>query len=131
MRRLVPIVAALLMACGAQQQDDLHRLADFSLDDLAAAQADAEAHHDVIAVACYPAIARLVGEVREAGAEQPKPGGFYGFQRVRDGVKAIRGGGGDLPDYLKLGCAALAFDAAGDAKLIINRIAAIAAGGIP
>ena len=74
--------------------------------DLDAALADATAHNDTLALACYPVLKKYVTS-NPIGQNDIK-GPISGFQRARDVSKGI--GNSGVPDDLRLGCAALVQD---------------------
>ena len=128
LKRFVPFVAVLLLgactitpppAATGDVQADLAALGRFTVADLQAAQADAIAHNDVIAAACYPALIQFVSGLPAVGGTVA--GAFSAFQQARDLHKGVSAG---LPDYLRLGCAALVQDE----KQMILKLAAIGAG---
>lgn len=86
-----------------------------TLIDLDAAQTIAVAHGDVIAAACYPALKQFFTEQTGTGTptvDQVR-GVFSGFEKVRVERMAVEAKGSTgvkIPDYLKLGCAALVQD---------------------
>ncbi len=120
---------ALLAACAAPTTSPtadapgatpLAQLADFAVSDLEAADADAQAHGDEIAHACYPALIRFV-QAAPTG-QQTVLGAFSAFQKTRDLAKGVRRG---VPDYLVLGCAPLVADIKGDAAALVGTLAAL------
>jgi len=135
--RFAYLALLLLAGCTAQQQQTnanvnaaLARLAAVSIADLNAAAADAAAHNDTLAVACYPVLANFVITLQQNPGHPAVPAGaFDAFQRARDIYKGIGGGGlADIPNSVKLGCAALFLDAQGDVLSFINMLTRIASG---
>ena len=128
-----------LIACTQQQQANtdinaaLAKLASVTIADLNAAAADAQAHGDVLAVACYPALANWVMTLQQAhGGQSAVPvGAFDAFQHARDAYKGFTGASGGLaavPNSVKLGCSALYLDAKGDVLSFIALLTRIASG---
>ncbi len=103
--------------------------------DLDAAQVIAVAHGDALAAACFPALKQFL--VAQTGTATPTPdqikGVFSAYEKARVERIALEGAaatGVKLPDYLKLGCAALLQDE----RLFALRIAALIGGtyvGVP
>lgn len=103
--------------------------------DLDAALVIANAHGDVIAAACWPALKRFLTE--QTGTATPTAdqvrGVFSAWEKARVERIALEGKAGQgvkLPDYLKLGCAALVQDE----RLFALRLAAMIGGasvGVP
>lgn len=98
--------------------------------DLDAALAIAQAHNDELAIPCWPALKRFFTETTgspNATADQIK-GVFSAWEKARVERIAIEGksagGGTILPNYLKLGCAAMVQD---DRNFFIRLAAMIAA----
>lgn len=91
-----------------QPASGLDKLADFTLNDLANADADAVAHNDQVAHMCYPALTRFVTELQGQNAGITVAGAFGAFQRTRDLANQLNAG---LPQYLVIGCAPLIVDA--------------------
>lgn len=133
-------VAVLLAGCTAQQQQQtntnlnnaLAKLAAVSIADLNAAAADAAAHNDTLAVACYPVLANWVITLQQNHGQPVVPmGAFDAFQHARDIYKGFSTPGGALasiPNSVKLGCSALFLDAQGDVLGFINLLTRIASG---
>lgn len=103
--------------------------------DLDAALVIANAHGDVIAAACWPALKQFFTEQTGTGTptvDQVR-GVFSAWEKARVERIALEGKAGTgvkLPDYLKLGCAALVQDE----RLFALRLAALIAGasvGVP
>jgi hypothetical protein len=98
--------------------------------DLAAADAIAVAHNDVVAHACYPVLAKYLPGQGKPTIDQIK-GVFSAFEEARAtrlGIESRVSGG--LPVELKLACAQLLMDE----QQFILRLAAIAGGsavGVP
>jgi hypothetical protein len=98
--------------------------------DLAAADAIAVAHNDVVAHACYPVLAKYLPGQGKPTIDQIK-GVFSAFEEARAtrlGIESRVSGG--LPVELKLACAPLLMDE----QQFILRLAAIAGGsavGVP
>jgi hypothetical protein len=131
------LALVLLAGCTAQQQQTntnvdaaLARLAAVSIADLNAAAADAAAHNDTLAVACYPVLANFVITLQQNHGQPVVPAGaFDAFQHARDIYKGLNGAGmSAIPDSVKLGCAALFLDAQGDVLSFINMLTRIASG---
>ena len=124
MKTLAIICGLALSACAANQTNNnaVVSLTSFAITDLQAAQADAEAHGDQIAAACYPALITFVSQLQNSAQESRPVGGFSGFQRARDAVKDTEAG---VPVYLRIGCAALAQDVTGDVAQFLGSLASI------
>jgi hypothetical protein len=130
----------LLVACTQQQQVNtdintaLAKLASVTISDLNAAAADAQAHGDVLAVACYPVLANWVISLQQQAHGQPlvPSGAFSAFQAGRDVYKNFSGAAGGglaaVPNSVKLGCSALYLDAKGDVLSFITLLTRIASG---
>lgn len=131
MRNLTATVALLaLVGCASQSpaqssapapalSDQLQKIAAFTLADLAAADADAVAHGDVIAHACYPALEKFV-----SGLPSPTgtvAGAFAAFQKARDLGNQAQAG---VPSYLTIGCAPMVVDT----QTLLAKLAGIGAG---
>ena len=112
----VGILAALfLTSCATREvvsrlkEDPEAKLFDVvrqvAIEDLDAAMADATAHNDAIAMACYPVLKKYV-QLGDTGKSKIV-GAFSAFQRARNFSANI---GGGVPDDLRLGCAALVQD---------------------
>lgn len=100
-------------------------LQQVTVEDLDAATADAVAHNDVLAAACYPVLKKYVAQGLPGQAKVK--GAFEAFQRARDGVNQFQAG---VPTDLRMGCAPLLMDV----QQMAMRIAAIAGAkshGIP
>jgi hypothetical protein len=137
MRKFLAVLAALaLTGCASvslpshpQPQSVSEALANLKGDvqiDLAAADAIAVAHGDVLAHACYPVLAKyLAPQGGTVSADQIK-GVFSAFEEARATRKSVEGksGGSLIPDDLKLGCAALLQDE----RDFLVRLAVIAGG---
>ena len=134
--RLAALACLLLAGCTAQSNANLNaqmaKLAAVTIADLNAAAADAGAHGDVLAAACYPPLANWVLTMQQQhGAPVSVPvGAFSAFQQTRDVVKGLTSGGGmaSIPNSVKLGCAALYLDAQGDVLGFVALLTAIATG---
>ena len=124
MRSLVIFCALALSACAAGKANNnaVVGLTSSAITDLQAAQADAEAHGDQIAAACYPALITFVAQLQSSAQQSQPVGGFSGFQRARDAVKDAEAG---VPVYLRIGCAALVQDVTGDAAQFLGSLASI------
>lgn len=107
-----------MAAAATPIQDNLQKVAAFTIADLANADADAVANNDQIAHMCYPALSRFVTEL-QGSASGTVSGAFGAFQRARDLANKANAG---LPQYLTIGCAPLFVDA----NAMIVRIAALA-----
>jgi hypothetical protein len=128
MKPLAIICMLALSACAAGQTKDnaVVSLASFAISDLQAAQADAEAHGDQIATACYPALITFVTQLQSSAQQSSPAGTFSGFQRARDAVKDTEGG---VPVYLRIGCAALVQDVTSDVAQFLGALASIGVKG--
>src|SRR6185437_13569753 len=136
--RIAYLAVALLAGCTAQQQQQtntnlnnaLAKLAAINIADLNAAAADAAAHNDTLAVACYPVLANWVITLQQNHGQPVVPAGaFDAFQHARDIYKGLGGAGlAAIPNSVKLGCAALFLDAQGDVLSFINMLTRIASG---
>jgi len=129
------LLVLLLAGCAAQSNaslnDSLAKLASVTIADLNAAAADAGAHGDVLAAACYPPLANWVMTMQEQhGAPIAAPAGaFSAFQQTRDVYKGLTAGGlAAVPPTVKLGCSALYLDAMGDVTQFVSMLALIATG---
>lgn len=89
----------------ASVQDALGKISQFTVADLQAADADAVAHNDAIAHACYPPLIKFVQSLQ--GPNGTVAGAFSAFQAARDIRLGVQSG---LPVDLKLGCSALVQD---------------------
>jgi hypothetical protein len=94
----------------------------FTVTDLAGAEADAVAHSDELSRPCYAALGQYITTLPTS--KTYGVGAFSAFQKARDFRHGVEGG---LPNYVKLGCAALVMD---EAKLIAE-LAAIGAAPSP
>lgn len=119
------LAAFLLASCSSTGQSsldsDIAKIANFSIADLQAADADAVAHNDQLAHACYPALIRFVTELQGNDPNATVKGAFGAFQRARDLRMGVQSG---LPIYLKLGCAPLVQDE----TLLLFKLGLIGAG---
>jgi hypothetical protein len=128
MRSVTLALFMLLAACstsavpvaGSPASDPLVNLANFTVADLTAADADAVAHNDVLAHACYPALIQFV-KSNQPAAGANVAGAFSAFQKGRDLVGQVNAG---LPTYLVLGCAPLV----ADVRAMAIKLAAIGVG---
>lgn len=97
-------------SASATAPDPLVQLANFTITDLQAADADAVAHNDALAHACYPALIQFV-----QGLPNPSSltvsGAFSAFQKARDLKGALNAG---VPNYLLIGCGPLYAQVHGD-----------------
>lgn len=110
---LIGIVAPGLTACAsnplaapasaATQTDPLQNLANFSIVDLQAADADAVANNDTIAHACYPALVKFIQSFPNLQLGTVS-GAFGAFQKGRDVRNTATAG---IPDYVTMGCGPL------------------------
>lgn len=129
--RVWPIV--LLLAGCAQQQRldaDLDKLAATSITDLNAATVAAQTQGDVLAAACYPALAGWITQLQQHRTAPPI-GVFSAFQQQRGIYKALSpmgGGVSGMPTSVKLGCAALYIDVKGDVVNFVSLLVRIASG---
>lgn len=82
----------------------IQAVAAFTISDLQAADADAVAHNDTIAHACYPALIQFVASQQGGLGDLTVRGAFGAFQRARDLKGTIQAG---VPNYLTLGCGPL------------------------
>jgi len=126
------VALSLFTSCAQQQriQSDLDKIAQFSMTDLQAAQADAMRHNDALAMACYPVLEQWVAQLN-AERMAPPVGAFSAFQAARDGVKGASSG---IPTYVKIGCAALFIDVRDDMVKLVGFLASIGikgAGALP
>lgn len=87
--------------------------------DLDAALADAMAHNDIIAMACYPVLKKYVAQ--GIPGLQKSAGVFDTFQMTRDGMVGLNAG---IPTDLRMGCAPLVQDE----RDLIQKLSAMAAG---
>ena len=108
----------------APASDPLTNIANFTVTDLQNADADAVAHSDAIAHACYPALIQFVQSVQGAGAGTTVSGAFGAFQRARDVRNGVASG---IPDYLILGCGPLYAQVHGD---LLKVLAGIGVSGV-
>lgn len=99
---------------------DMAALATFTVADLQAAEDDAIATKDELSMPCYPALIKFVQSF--PSANQNVAGAFTAFQKARDIRHGVEAG---LPNYLKLGCAALV----ADEKQLIAKLAFIGGAG--
>jgi hypothetical protein len=95
--------------------------------DLDAALVDAQAHNDVIAMACYPVLKTYAAKLGSAKQGDIK-GAFSSFQKVRD--VAQQQGATAIPDDLRLACSALVQETR-DFIIKMTVIAAGASHGVP
>lgn len=105
-------------------------IAEFTVSDLQGADADAVAHNDLIAHACYPALEQFVSSQQAATGSLTTPltvtGAFSVFQRGRDTVKLVHSTlSGGIPQYLVIGCAPLVQDVINDQATFLATIAQI------
>lgn len=117
MRKALAVLSLIaLAACSTAQtastppqpaslQDALGNISKFTVADLQAADADAVAHNDAIAHACYPVLAKFVQSLQ--GPTGTVAGAFSAFQAARDLRLGVQAG---LPVDLRLGCSALVQD---------------------
>ena len=141
-KSLVPLLMATVMlaACAAPQPaakteaaptDPLAAVAQFTVADLQAADAIAQANNDALGHACYPALVQLIQSLPQASPSTTVAGAFSVFETARvTRIKVESAAGASLPDYLKLGCAPLLMDE----QTFLLRLAAIGAGsaiGLP
>ena len=119
MKRLA-VLAILLTGCvpPPQQGNPLSTIAGFTITDLQNAEADAVANGDELAIPCYPALIRFVQSIQPNQPTATVSGAFGTFQKARD-VTLVAGGG--IPNYVKVGCAALFIDN----QVLIARLAGI------
>ena len=120
--------ASVSVAPNASTTNALAQIASFTVTDLQNADADAVAHNDVIAHACYPALIQFVQSSPLATPGTTVSGAFSAFQAARDVQQSVQGF--QVPNYLKLGCAPLVMDVQ---QFLIN-LAALGAGaatGVP
>ena len=127
------LLACLLLAgCSVPQSNanlnaSLAKLAAVTIADLNAAAADAGSHGDVLAAACYPALANWVMTMQQQSGQPTAPvGAFSAFQASRDILKSGMGG---IPASIKLGCGGLYLDVQGDVMSFVALLARISAGG--
>lgn len=111
--------AAASGGAAAPASDPLKAISDFTLADLQAADADAVAHRDAIAHACYPALEVFVKSFPSSLGTVK--GAFSAFQSARDVGNGLQQG---VPIYLRLGCSALVMDT----QQLLVKLAAIGAG---
>src|SRR5258708_5882724 len=135
MRKFISLIAALALAGCATISLPSHpapqslgeALANVQGDivvDLAAADAIAVAHGDVVAHACYPILAKSLPGQGKPTVDQIK-GVFSAFEEARSTRLAVEGKvGAGIPADLKLACSALLMDE----QQFILRLAAIAGG---
>lgn len=124
--------AGLLAACaqsttpGAAAPDPIAQIAQFSLSDLQAADAEAVVANDVLGHACYPALTQFIQSLPSAPAGTTVTGAFALFEAARITRIQVEGAvGGGVPNYLKLGCGGLL----SDERLFLIRLGAIGAAG--
>ena len=117
---VVLLVGLLATGCstmgGSAYKSPLGDISTFTVADLEAAMADATAHNDKAAMACYPVLMELVKSLpSKAPAAQPK-GVVSAFQQARDLTKSVQSNasGQAVVAAVNLGCAALFNDVQGD-----------------
>ena len=136
--RFAYLALALLAGCTAQQQQQantnlnsaLAHLAATSIADLNAAAADAAAHNDQPAMACYPPLANWIITLQQNHGQPLVPAGaFDAFQHARDIYKDFNGSlRTAIPDSVMRGCSWLFLDAQGDVLSFVNLLTRIASG---
>ena len=137
---IVIVTGLALTACAADPQAvrnqadaaaSVKQLSEFTVADLAAADADAVAAGDVLAHACYPALAAYVQTLQAKFPGTATVGVATAFQRGRDLAKGVKGG---IPVELQLGCAPLVMDATTDVRQFLIRLGTVVGGasvGVP
>lgn len=141
---LTAAVGALLSGCvnatvstggtAAPDTNPLATLQTFTVTDLQAALADAQAHNDTVAATCYAALIPAVQSVPSLLPTATPKGGFSAFQAARDAVSGVQT---TLPNgirALNVPCAPLLVDATQTIVGIAAKVGITAAGasvGIP
>ena len=122
--RTVAGAGAALAGCTAAQNaqvqaqvsglnTNLTQIGTFSVADLNAAEADAVANKDTLAIPCYPALVTFVQSVQPVGAPNlTVAGAFLLHQKARDMANSVQANSGAslIPPALKLACAAMVQD---------------------
>ena len=137
MIKIISTVAAVALLAGCAGQgmppvagaaapvDPVTALANFTVADLQAADTIAVASNDEIAHACYPALVKFVQSFPSVSGTQTVKGAVSAFELARSKRLQVQGAvGSGMPNYLKLGCAALVQDE----TVFIAKLAAMAAG---
>jgi len=106
----VALLAVMIAGCstlnlGGDDPNIFERLAAITEADRAAAEADALAHNDLLALTCWRTLARYIGGVETPSGEIK--GVLSAYQRARD---LRRSAGAGAPDDLRLGCSAMVQD---------------------
>lgn len=126
MRVLAPAILLLLTGCvrsltvGTNQDGTPESLAQFTMADLQAADADAVLNHDDIAHQCYPALEQFVSSLPSSNAQTTVIGAFTAFQKARDVRNVVAGG---VPQYLTIGCGPLYAQVHGDLLAFLSLVA--------
>lgn len=117
---LIPALFLALAGCAAASgggpaassgPDPIAQVAQFTVADLTAADADAVANNDAISHACYPALIQFVHSLPSSNAGTTVLGAFSAFQKARDLRNAVSAG---VPLYLTMGCGPLYSQVHGD-----------------
>ena len=109
----------------AASSDPLSQIAQFTLVDLANADAIAVANNDVVGHACFPALAQFINSLPHPPAGTTVSGAISAFETARALRLKVQGTvSAGLPDYLKLGCAALVVDE----QTLLLKLGALAGG---
>lgn len=142
---IVAVCAALLLAgCAGQpptvpaatavpaaaapvaSTDPIAALSAFTVADMQSADTIAVASNDAIAHACFPALIRFVQSLPTSLPTTTVSGAISAFETARTTRIKIQGQiGAGIPDYLKLGCAALVQDE----TVFVAKLATLAGGG--
>lgn len=109
------LTSSLLMEGSAYAQqpkpapinDPFTALRQFTIDDLNAALADAQANNDLIAAGCWQALIPLV-QNNAANPLPSKPGAALAFQKARNFKRKVQAG---IPEAVTAACAPLILDA--------------------
>lgn len=116
------IAANASASASTSSTDPLTALANYTTADLAAADADAVAHGDDVAHACYPALTTFVASLPTSTPGTTVAGAFSLFQKERDLRNVVAAG---IPKYLLMGCAPLVTEVRGDFLSLLPGVPAV------
>ena len=140
MRRIASLVAALALLGGCATVDMPQHPAPQSFGeaiasikgdtviDLNAADAIAVAHGDAIAHACYPVLAKYVGDGTGTATVDQIKGAVSAFEEARVTRRGVEAGGRGIPDELKIACSPLLLD---EQNFIIRMAALLGLSAVP
>lgn len=123
--QITPVATTQTASPAPAPVDPLQQLSQFTVADLNSAEQIAVANKDTLSIPCYPALSKFVQSFPSLTGDGTVSGAVSAFETARTARLKVQGAvGAGLPDYVKLGCAALFVDE----QALAAKLAGMAAG---